>query len=86
MTEQKQETELTREELLDLVEAQKAVIGELRTSNAAEREKLFKSFLGAADVEENGGEAVEDNDDNDDDWSEDIKKMEQRLINKFKGR
>lgn len=85
MTEQKQETELTREELLDLVEAQKAVIGELRTSRAAEREKLFKDFLCVDDVEEDDDKVIENND-NDDDWSEDIEKMEQRLINKFKGR
>lgn len=84
MTDKK--TELTREELLDIVEAQKTAIAELKAANAAEREKLFKSFLGVGDVEENDGEAVKDNDDNDDDWSEDIEKMEQRLINKFKGR
>lgn len=85
MIEEEEKTKLTREELLDIVEAQKAAIADLKAANAAEREKLFKSFLGAADVEENGGEAVEDNVDNDD-WLEDIEKMEQRLINKFKGR
>lgn len=79
------ETELTREELLDLVEAQKAVIGELRTARAAEREKLFKDFLCVDDVKEDADKVIENND-NDDDWSEDIEKMEQRLINKFKGR
>lgn len=78
------ETELTREELLDIVEAQKTVIAELKSATAAEREKLFKSFLCADDVEEDDSEAVAGNDD--DDWSEDIDKMEQRLINKFKGR
>lgn len=82
MTDEKME--LTREELLDLVEAQKTAIAELKATNAAEREKLFKSFLCADDVEEGGSEAVAGNDDND--WSADIKKMEQRLINKFKGR
>ena len=75
MIEEEEKTKLTREELLDIVEAQKAAIADLKAANAAEREKLFKSFLGA----------VEDNDDNDN-WLEDIEKMEQRLINKFKGR
>lgn len=79
------ETELTREELLDLVEAQKTVIGELKTARAAEREKLFKDLLCVDDVEEDADKVIENND-NDDDWSEDIEKMEQRLINKFKGR
>lgn len=79
------ETELTREELLDLVEAQKTIIGELRTARAAERAELFKDFLCVDDVEEDDDKDIENND-NDDDWSEDIEKMEQRLINKFKGR
>lgn len=78
------DTELTREELLDIVEAQKTAIAELKAANAAEREKLFKSLLCADEIEEDSDEAVEDNDD--DDWSEDIEKMKQRLINKFKGR
>ena len=69
MIEEEEKTKLTREELLDIVEAQKAAIADLKAANAAE----------------NGGEAVEDNDDNDN-WLEDIEKMEQRLINKFKGR
>lgn len=83
MTDEKKE--LTREELLDIVEAQKTAIAELKASNTAEREKLFKSFLCADDVEEGGSEDVESNNDNEN-WSKDIEKMEQRLINKFKGR
>lgn len=85
MTEQEKKTELTREELLDIVETQRIAISELKAFNAAEREKLLKSFLCVDDVEEDGGEVIEDND-HDDDWSEDIEKMKQRLINKFKGR
>lgn len=90
MTEQKgeqkgeQKTELTREELLDIVEAQKIAISELKAVNAAEREKLFKSFLCADNVEADDSEVPDANDN--DDWSKDIEKMEQRLINKFKGR
>lgn len=87
MTDEKfdQYVELTREELLDIVEAQKTAIAELKATNVAEREKLFKSFLCADDVEEDDDKVIENND-NDDDWAEDIEKMEQRLINKFKGR
>lgn len=79
------EPELSVEELLSVVEAQKNAIAELKAANAAEREKLFKSLLCADDDEADDDNDQADNS-NSDDWSTDIEKMEQKLINKFKGR